>query len=51
MNDFGLPIFLEEVIKEMVTDVNKKVRDNILLGKAKLSKVIFIYFYPEYDCF
>ena len=31
--------FLEEVMKEIVTEVNKKVRDGILLGKAKMSKV------------
>ena len=31
--------FIEECMKDIVCEVNKKVRDSILLGKAKLSKV------------
>jgi len=30
--------FLEECMKEVVSEVNKRVRDSILLGKAQLSK-------------
>ncbi len=39
MTNIATHSFLEQVVKEIVTDVNKKVRDSILLGKAKLSRV------------
>ena len=47
MNEIGLPSFLEEVMKDVVNEVTKKVRDSILLGKAKMAKVFwFCYLEP-----
>ena len=39
MNSFESKNCLEECMKDIVTEVNKKVRDSILLGKARVLNV------------